>query len=430
MITYTYDDTEDNGHPWPYFFLILLNSGILFLNNHQRTGVPFVNELFFAMLILMLFWLLLKHDHWFFNFHINVKMLCYIALIFILPALFAWLKFGQPVIYGLMEERRTLAFLVFFPVFYGLCVRHITVDDVIRFIKISAVLCMLLSCLYVFGVLATNTNQDVAFSTLDMANVSESDLRVATRLPVGSQYVVFALLIVLFRMAEFRDDRFDGLFALSAIGYLYFIHQTRGILMVVAAVILLLLLFKPKFLLRMIIPMMLVVLLLVSLSIGTDILHSQYDKVSSLIEDLMNPMESRVRYFTSLIIFPELWDNYGLGMGSLSVQWQQGFLNYYNEGFYLSDVGMIGLFYRFGIVSVVVLFLYYHMFWSGMRESHSLELKGMVWIYVLSGILLFFYDSKMLWGGGIIGLLFAILYYEKYFAVDEEEDAVDDSVVR
>jgi hypothetical protein len=46
--------------------------------------------------------------------------------------------------------------------------------------------------------------------------------------------------------------------------------------------------------------------------------------------------------------------NDGIGMGALSLQWQNGFHRIYDRFFYLSDVGPVGDLYRFGMFLPII----------------------------------------------------------------------------
>lgn len=57
-----------------------------------------------------------------------------------------------------------------------------------------------------------------------------------------------------------------------------------------------------------------------------------------------------VRLQTAKIILGALDNNNWLGMGALSLQWNDGFHSVYNRHFFLGDVGPIGELYRFGFL--------------------------------------------------------------------------------
>src|SRR4051794_23144725 len=56
-----------------------------------------------------------------------LSLYAYIAMLFMLfSAIFAWIAFGQPIVYGLLETRRTITFLSVFYLF--LCVKWLKLD--------------------------------------------------------------------------------------------------------------------------------------------------------------------------------------------------------------------------------------------------------------------------------------------------------------
>jgi hypothetical protein len=147
---------------------------------------------------------------------------------------------------------------------------------------------------------------------------------------------------------------------------------------------------------------------------GTNWLDSYAAKLQYMAEDAAKPIEQRPRYLTASTIVSEIYENDFLGKGSLSLQWNQGFANVYGKYFYLSDVGVIGGYYRYGIFLVFILLYYYSMFLGVIKVQRSKEIKYVTILMLTSSVALFYFDFNFLWGGQIVGILLAILHSDKY----------------
>jgi len=399
---------------WFYFILVLMGSGILSLSDDKRIGIPFSREAYLACLVGIVVWYIFKHKHWFVTFgSVNYPILGYIVLTFTLPAIFALVKFGQPLVYGLLEERRTLFLLIFFPLFHGLCVKNILPCELIKYIKITAGLCILTAFMYYFGIL--RLNKEMFFSNSDLIAKHAWDLRYATRFRVGSLTIMFTALLILFQMSRSKISLPSFVLLLASVFYIYFLDQSRLAMLFIFSTGLFLWLTSIKFFMQSIVPITFSALVLMFLAIGTNALQAPIEKITFLLDDTSQPVEDRVRYKTSVIILHELMDNDFIGMGSLSNQWNSGFSSYYNKNFYLNDVGMLGLFYRFGILVFGIIFLYLYIFISAMKGSHSFEMKGLAWAYMMNILILLNFYTLLINGGQATGLLLAMLYYEKQF---------------
>jgi len=76
-------------------------------------------------------------------------------------------------------------------------------------------------------------------------------------------------------------------------------------------------------------------------------------------------VEDGARSVTISLIFAHLDQVNWLSSGSLSLMWQEGFIPYFGEHFFLSDVGIIGTLFRFGFLTFLIvpmtLFVYHRI---------------------------------------------------------------------
>ena len=87
---------------------------------HNPYGIKGLNELYLAICIIFTILLLLasggKRPR---EFRIIMYYCAYTTVVFlVLPAIFAYYTYGQPIVFGLIEERRVLAALGFAPLLF------------------------------------------------------------------------------------------------------------------------------------------------------------------------------------------------------------------------------------------------------------------------------------------------------------------------
>ena len=139
-----------------YLILILFNTGFLFLSDAKNAGMPFLREIFILILIVLFGWNVIKNSHWR-GTPYEYWVLILVASVVILSPLLAWIKFGQPISYGILEERRVLHYLVFFPIFYGLLKEEVTLDILEKYIIYSFLSCAALGTMYSLRILEART---------------------------------------------------------------------------------------------------------------------------------------------------------------------------------------------------------------------------------------------------------------------------------
>ncbi len=151
-----------------------------------------------------------------------------------------------------------------------------------------------------------------------------------------------------------------------------------------------------------------------------DVFQSELDKLLLLYEDAVEHSGPRTREITIGIIIDEILKN-PVGYGALSLQWKDGFLPIYNDNFYLSDVGIFGVFYRFGFFSLVVIGIYYYVYLSravALRKSENALVLTACYVVVIESFDLIF-SSSMAMGGGVFGVALAVMAF-KYYGFDNK----------
>ena len=102
-------------------------------------------------------------------------------------------------------------------------------------------------------------------------------------------------------------------------------------------------------------------------------------------------------------------------MGSLSLQWKGGFSTLYNPHFYLSDVGLFGVYYRYGFLTPLIALIFYAGYLRIMKLCPN---KGpllcafqlVFWFQMLN----MFLSNSLMYGGDVLGIGAAcFLYYAR-----------------
>lgn len=248
-------------------------------------------------------------------------------------AVFANLKFGQPIVFGLFEERRVLLFFGLFVILAAYFQFAERPEAMIGAIYWTALIYLGLSLMMQAGVLGDLASRDIP--ALDPRKY---------RILVGSD--MYSMSIVIGSVMIIRYGAWEHLIpVLVGVAGLLLISQTRSTfaIVVVAVAIIFALTSWRHFLVS---------------AVGAVVALTAFFLWSN-ISGAPSPVglsvaELDVRVTTSKTILAELEKNNWLGMGSLSLQWQDGFHRIYDKHFYLSDVGVVGEFYRFGVFLIII----------------------------------------------------------------------------
>ncbi len=247
----------------------------------------------------------------------------------IVSAFFSHLKFHQPVLFGLLEERRVLAIFAVFFIIFCYRVSKARPDHLIGAIYVTALIYLAIGLFLQTGVMGDLAARDVPF-----LDPRKHRILVGTELYTCS-IAIAAVMFIYHKAWEHAVPLLVGLTGLLLIS------QTRGAIAVSAMTILVLIALRHSA----------VVFAMASLVTGASLLWSSSGVGLS---DHVRADEVQVRLNTIDTILGELKANDWVGLGSLSLQWEGGFAPIYGEHFFLSDVGVIGELYRLGVVLVVI----------------------------------------------------------------------------
>jgi hypothetical protein len=384
------------------FLLIFLNSACLFLTDNKRAGIPFSRELFIAAILLCALMLLLVWRRaW--QSRAALWVMCFGLLVPLLSALLSYIKFGQPLFFGLLEERRNFLYLLFFPALYLMIRAQPTQEELERFFLYSGLACVLVGYLYYVGLIPENGN--VAF-TVDEKDYGLQPLR-PNRFSIGASYVSVCAYMLMYRLK--RDfNLWTVLVLLLFASYLWLVLQTRNtmLLWVLGGVWI----FRSQWGVLLKLAAAVAAILLFAYFLWPGFFEGQFKQFDALFFEATS--EGGVRSTTSDIILAEVQRNFYIGMGALSLQWQIGFGQIYSSYFYLSDVGLLGVYYRFGFFTPVIALIYYLGYWRIMRQCRNKGdlLSGLQLDFTLNAIN-FFLSTSIMYGGDLSGLAIAAFVY-------------------
>lgn len=382
--------------------ILLLDSSCLFLTDDKKAGIPYLRELFIVMvlasaLLLMLTWKRVHHSRtavWITIFGLGLPSL---------SAVLAHLSLGQPILYGLLEERRSFLYLLFFPFYFLMIKLQPTQRQLEQFFLVSGLACVVVGFCYYLGIVSPNTN--VSFN-VDEKDFGNNPLR-PDRYRIGTGYLSLCAFMLMYSLKR-RITAWKVVLLLAFAADLWLINQTRNVMVIWAAAGMWVFRDRPAMLLKM--AAMAFGLLLVAYAIKPEFFINQYEKLTALVSEAAD--SPSVRATTISIILREVQSHWFTGMGALSLQWEGGFSNLYSSYFYLSDVGILGVYYRFGILTPFIALLYYIGFWRIMRQCQAqgdlLAAFKLDFTFAFFNLVL---SNSIMYGGEISGISAAIFLY-------------------
>lgn len=340
--------------------LLVLHFSVLGESTHNPIGLKFLNEAYMAACLgLALLLILASTDESPREYRVLMYYGLYSVLIFtLLPAIFAYHTYGQPIVYGLIEERRILFAFGFVPLL--LLAKRVSTLQFERALLYAALVAVILSWLYKFGLIPDLREEQTAWDRPDRSSI-------------GPFLLCFTYFYCIQTWAkgqspingDKRQKTFYLIVAVLILLTLVFATQTRQLIALCLAFTLFCLRAKALIwavsLCFLISPFYFYPSLLETLGVNLDFYAS----------NLEEGVEDNVRSNTIASIFGHLALVKWLPSGSLSLMWQDGFIPYFGEHFFLSDVGIIGTLFRFGFLSFIIVPLTLYMYQRIAKNIHS-----------------------------------------------------------
>jgi hypothetical protein len=270
----------------------------------------------------------------------------------VLPAIFSFYTFGQPITYGLIEERRILFTFGFVPLL--LLAKHISTRQFEHAFIYAALIAVVLSWCFKFGLVPDLREEQTSWDRPDRSSI-------------GPFLICFAYFYCIQVWAkgkspingEQRQRKLYLILAAVLLLTLVFATQTRQLIVLCLAFTLFSLRAKA------IIWAASLCVLLSPLFFYPELLEILGLNVEFYESSLDGDVEDGVRPHTIASVFSHLNLVNWLPSGSLSLMWQDGFIPYFGEHFFLSDIGIIGTLFRFGFLTFLLvpltLFVYHRI---------------------------------------------------------------------
>jgi len=332
----------------PFYFLsaliVLFNSQIFRKAAANPLGVAGVQEFFYAVLSVWALASVLAQivDCGRVN-RLDLFVLLSVVGLSVYSATLAFFGFGQPIFYGLIEERRLLSLLVYFPISTMLIRRWVTIAKLENLVIAVALLCAAITIAVYIGIIPE-------ISTVQQR---ESSIR-GERYGVGQHFIAIAILYLLARAGastiNFRQGLAGFLFLVLLI-----IVQTRHILFgLVGSLVIMLTNVR-------------VIATLVVAIILFAVLVSMSPQVNTFLQNYRVILQGgfTVEYFTQSwraqsigVAIDSFFGSGFWGNGALLLAWNDGFHRIHGPYFFLADIGFFGSLYRYGVVGLVVYLFY------------------------------------------------------------------------
>lgn len=312
-------------------------------STHNPVGFKFLNEGWLAICLGASFLLLLAStEETSREFRILMYYAFYSFVVFtVLPAIFSFYTYGQPIVYGLIEERRILFAFGFVPLI--LLAKRMTTGQFEHALLYAALLAAVLSWLFKFGMLPDFRTEQTAWDRPDRSSI-------------GPYLLCFAYFYCIQTWSKGKspisgEKRLRNLYLAVAVFLLLtlvFATQTRQLIVLCLAFSLFCLRSKA------IIWALALCLFLTPFFIFPELLKTLGLNIEFYQNSLEGDVDDGVRRYTIAAIFNHLDLVNWLPSGSLSLMWQDGFIPYFGEHFFLSDVGLMGTLFRFGFLTFLV----------------------------------------------------------------------------
>lgn len=387
--------------------LCVLNSQVIAATAHNPVGIRYAREVYLAALIAYAAWRTL----FFFSRHALPKFFVWVLALSALPALWsavtALLVHGQPLHYGLLEERRLFEFLSGF-VIADLALRTgVTWERLVRVVFATAVFCAALGIGFQLGLVP------------DLRSIlGDFDGRPGIRelrASIGLSYLVLSVYIAMLSAVRFPAEgagisiRHAVAWSFFFLSVIAFIGQTRQIFIVGASVAGLYLLKEWRRAIRYL-PHAVFFALLTAAIVSVAIPASRLAQYWSLLTALSDRdyLSASARAKTIAVIFREVGARLFFGGGALSLQWQGGFSRIYGNFFYLADVGDFGVLYRYGVFAVLYFAATLFFLWRCYARVPDGYLKTLCGVGFLFSVITSLTAGFQMYQGTYLGLLVAL----------------------
>lgn len=385
-----------SGGKFLFFLLLMLNSQLWIGASTNPLGIDGVQELFYLFLLLCAVGSLWMQQ---------VSKGCvrrldvFVLLIALVPSVYgsfaAFLTYGQPLFFGMIEERRIYAVLIYFPIRTMLERKWINMDEFETTVVAIGAICALLS----IGVMLR------IVPTLQDINTSEVALR-NERISIGSNWIALTIPFLVSSKAAFVRKWRPALL-LIVLGTLIIIIQSRQLILL-SFVTTVFVMRGPRA--ALLISGLVVATYVAFLSIPA--FHDRIMIILQLFQEVGSEQYTQDSWRAQSYkhVF-EAAPQALLGHGSLSPYWRGGFERVVGTYFYLADIGLVGTLFRYGLPGILLYLLWFVLqirLLSAIPDRRRRVLCGALFLFILIGMPV---GAPLEYRGYIAGMLLGLTGY-------------------
>lgn len=377
--------------------VLIFNSQMFSATASNPIGIKGLQEAFYAMLAV---WATVSIALQIHNNQRVRKVDLFLYLLVILlstyGAFMAAVQFGQPFWLGLLEERRMIALWVYFPLTTLLRRGWVDLRGFENIVIGIAILCGVL----MIGVMAG------AVPIINAINQSEISLR-GERYGIGQAFVAVAILMLFARnriaTAHFRVASIGFL-----VGVLLVIVQTRQIIL--GTLVGLVFLLRGAHAAALVVVGMLAVLAMPY--IFPDAFHIA-ETYTQLIQQAFSEeyLNESWRGLSIGVVLETLSRGEVMGHGALSPTWNDGFASVHGPFFFLSDIGLFGTAYRYGLIGLFGYVLYLVVQVRLLRDIRDQQARVLYTAIFVMVLIMAPLGAPLEYRGFLSGFLLGITYH-------------------
>ena len=387
----------------PYASLIFVNSGVLW-NLPGEAEIPFLQEAY--LFILCLYFALHRLPKIIYKGVVDkfeISVLFFILVLLLWPSITANVIWGQPLYYGMIEERRALGYFILFPLLYGLRQGVFSVEELMKWITVTSMFCFILAAYYYI----TELYQPIY-------NIDELRIR-GDRIGVGVQYILLSYFYALHKYLSNNSSRLWIVVLLVALIDLFAFIQTRTLIIGMALPTLWIVARRLNNLVKVFFAIFLGIAVLISIN-PQYVIYILEKYIFLFSSPLSSDAFDVIRVKTIKQSMDLVVDTAGMGGGSLSHLWMDGYHRIFGVNYFLSDIGYFGSLVRFGIFAIII----HAVFWMTLFRLATnfkytcIEVKAAK-SYLVMALLISSLNPMMEFGGYMIGMLIAILVINRQY---------------
>lgn len=375
--------------------ILFLNSQLFFSMGQNPAGIVGVEEAAVVAIFLYISLRSIQGNLGLFD----IKIIFSVFTLNFCSAFFSYLRFDQPILYGMIEARAFFAILAYMPVLDYLK-RH-GLEYLFQVILGIALFCMIIGCTWYFNIIPKSFFPNTI-------EYGENSLRDG-RFTGGRYFIYFAPFISLHLIRNGLPNKYWHIFIFYAsIAYVAFILQERQVLFsqLFSLLILFLLFFCGRYSIRV------MKIFIPAVALSTLAIFLMIDSFAYVMElNLENLLVSKraVSYLTVIETLTE--HGFLVGNGSVWGFWNGGFERIYGYRLSLGDIGLVGSIYRFGLPISLIVYFYFFYFLYRFYFKFSNAGKEVVVSLLMTTVLTLPVSAPLEYRGYYLSIFLAILIF-------------------